>query len=151
MVNEHDIYEVLEQVMDPEIPVLTIMDLGMIRAVSVADEIPEITITPTYSGCPATDAINHDIRAKMIESGIGRVKIKTQLSPAWTTEWMTDEGKQKLEKYGIAPPRSGDREIPCPHCNSKNVTQLSRFGSTPCKALYQCNDCKEPFEYFKCH
>lgn len=146
-----DIYNILERVSDPEIPVLSIIDLGIVRSVNVHNDIPEIIVTPTYSGCPAMDAINADIRLKMFEYGIGKVKITTSLSPAWTTEWMSEAGKQKLEAYGIAPPKAGNKEVVCPRCKSKNVTCISNFGSTACKSLYQCLDCKEPFDYFKCH
>lgn len=148
---EEDIYHILETVSDPEIPVLSILDLGIVRSVNLNGDVPEIIVTPTYSGCPATDAINTDIRLKMIEHGIGKIKITTVLSPAWTTDWMSENGKKKLEIYGIAPPKTGNSQIVCPRCKSIHVTCLSHFGSTACKALYQCLDCKEPFDYFKCH
>lgn len=151
MKTREQIYEILEQVSDPEIPVLTVVDMGIIREVNLEGPIPEIIITPTYSGCPAMDAISMDIRMKMLEHGIGQVKISNQLSPAWTTDWMSESGKSKLNAYGIAPPSPGNKEIYCPRCGSKNVETLSDFGSTACKALYQCQDCKEPFDYFKCH
>ena len=149
------IWKLLEHVPDPEIPVLSILDLGIVRDVTVNAGLVEIIITPTYSGCPAMDAISMDIKFKLIEHGIKNFKITSVLSPAWTTDWMTEEGKVKLNKYGIAPPKmSGDlSDTPpvCPQCNSTNTKLLSQFGSTACKALYQCNDCKEPFDYFKCH
>lgn len=151
MKTREQIYEILEQVSDPEIPVLTVVDMGIIREVNLEGPIPEIIITPTYSGCPAMDAISMDIRMKMLEHGIGQVKISNQLSPAWTTDWMSESGKSKLNAYGIAPPSPGNKEIYCPRCGSSNVSCLSDFGSTACKALYQCQDCKEPFDYFKCH
>lgn len=150
------ILSILELVPDPEIPVLSILDLGIVRDVSVNDEEIEIFVTPTYSGCPATDAINLDIRLKLIEQGYKKVKITQKLSPAWTTDWITDSGRQKLKLYGIAPPgklNGGDNNetVECPQCHSPNTKLLSQFGSTACKALYQCNDCKEPFDHFKCH
>lgn len=151
MITREQIYEILEQVSDPEIPVLTVVDMGIIRDVKLEGPIPEIIITPTYSGCPAMDAISMDIRMKMLEHGIGQVKISSQLSPAWTTDWMSESGKTKLNAYGIAPPKPGNKEISCPRCGSTHVASLSDFGSTACKALYQCQICKEPFDYFKCH
>ena len=147
----------LEEVKDPEVPVLSVVDLGVIRSVEMESETePIITITPTYSGCPAMDMINMDIRLKLLEQGFKNIIIKTILQPAWTTDWMTDTGKQKLKAYGIAPPQyssdyKGDEVVPCPQCHSTNTQLLSQFGSTACKALYQCRDCKEPFDYFKCH
>ena len=149
--------------MDPEIPVLSITDLGIVRAVEFnKDERLEITITPTYSGCPAMDVIAFNIRVKMLEHGYHDVIIKQSLSPAWTTDWMTEAGKDKLRAYGIAPPNpvhavcstalfQEEEAIQCPQCHSYHTRMISQFGSTACKALYQCNDCKEPFDYFKCH
>ena len=149
------LWDLLEQVPDPEIPVLSILDLGIVRDVKLQDGKVEIIITPTYSGCPAMDAISMDIKLKLIEHGVKNFKITSVLSPAWTTDWMTEEGKVKLNKYGIAPPKmstdKSDTPPICPQCNSSNTKLLSQFGSTACKALYQCNDCKEPFDYFKCH
>lgn len=150
------ILTILKQVSDPEIPVLTILDLGIVRDVKINDGHVEVIITPTYSGCPAMDAIAMDIRLKLIEHGYKQVKITHVLSPAWTTDWMTEDGKRKLQEYGIAPPHHShpsDQSNPviCPQCKSSNTKLLSQFGSTACKALYQCNDCKEPFDYFKCH
>lgn len=159
---EH-IYKILEQVNDPEIPVLTILDMGIVRDVICDDQNNiEIIITPTYSGCPAMDAIAFDIKMKLIENGFTHVKVTYTLQPAWTTDWMSDEGKNKLKAYGIAPPQNmskrinsmlfaQEENIDCPQCHSTNTKLLSEFGSTACKALYQCNDCKEPFDYFKCH
>ena len=155
-------WTLLEEVMDPEIPVLTVLDLGIVRDVKIMGEEVEVVITPTYSGCPAMDVIRTSIRLALIEHGITDFEIKTVLSPAWTTDWMTDSGKQKLKVYGIAPPNlkqqvctpgvfQEEEAIQCPHCNSYNTQLISRFGSTPCKALYKCNECKEPFDYFKCH
>lgn len=155
---EKKIWQILETVCDPEVPVLSILDLGIVRDVKVKDKGVEIIITPTYSGCPAMDAISMDIRLKMIEHGYKNVTITSILSPAWTTDWMSEAGKRKLLEYGIAPPQyrsaaAGNKEenIECPQCHSHNTKLLSQFGSTACKALYQCNDCKEPFDYFKCH
>ncbi len=154
--SKQKILSILQEVQDPEIPVLTISDLGILRDINIIDDEIEVIITPTYSGCPAMDAISMDIRLKLIEQGYKKVKITSVLSPAWTTDWMSEVGKRKLKEYGIAPPvnRSdgvSDRLPNCPQCNSTNTKLLSQFGSTACKALYQCNDCKEPFDYFKCH
>lgn len=154
----------LSEVTDPEIPVLSIMDMGIVRDIVFHENELEIVITPTYSGCPAMDAIAFDIRMKMIEKGVAPVIITQKLHPAWTTDWMSASGKEKLKAYGIAPP-VGDSDhqridkllfeevsgVICPRCNSSNTKLLSQFGSTACKSLYQCEDCKEPFDYFKCH
>lgn len=150
---EKEIREILQQVPDPEIPVLTIEDLGILRDVEYIDDKVIIYITPTYSGCPAMDMITVNIKAALQEAGIDNFEVKLVLSPAWTTDWMSDEAKEKLEKYGIAPPRFSDDKSPitCPNCKSENTSLLSQFGSTACKALYRCNDCKEPFDYFKCY
>jgi ring-1,2-phenylacetyl-CoA epoxidase subunit PaaD len=157
------ILSLLEQVSDPEIPVLTIVDLGIVRDVNcINDDEVEITITPTYSGCPAMDAIAFDIKLKLLENGFKKVNILYSLSPAWTTDWMSESGKKKLQSYGIAPPQNitsriekllfeEESNIECPRCHSAHTKLLSQFGSTACKALYQCIDCKEPFDYFKCH
>lgn len=149
------IWKILETVCDPEVPVLTILDLGIVRDVKINDEAIEITITPTYTGCPAMDMIAMNIRLALTENGFTKIKITTVLSPAWTTDWMSEDGKRKLIAYGIAAPNK-KFEIPedgvqCPQCNSTSTKLISEFGSTACKALYQCNDCKEPFDYFKCH
>lgn len=154
---EEKIWHLLETVCDPEIPVLTIIDLGIVRDVKYESGVANITITPTYSGCPAMDAISMDIRFKLIEHGFTNIKISSVLSPAWTTDWMSENGKRKLNAYGIAPPRlvadgiTSVNSLQCPQCHSTNTKLISQFGSTACKALYQCNDCKEPFDYFKCH
>lgn len=153
------IWRILETVYDPEIPVLSILDLGIVRAVKVENENIQVAITPTYSGCPAMDVISMNIRMALIKDGFTSIKISQQLSPAWTTDWMTQSGKDKLKSYGIAPPvsKTFDRDylenlvVECPLCHSKNTRLVSQFGSTACKALYQCLDCKEPFDYFKCH
>ena len=157
-----EIWFILEKVMDPEVPVLSVTDLGIIREVKIINDEVEIIITPTYSGCPAMDVISMNIRLTMISHGYKNVKIKQSLSPAWTTDWMSLEGKQKLKEYGIAPPNpkqqvchndlfAPDEAVQCPHCDSWHTHRISEFGSTACKALYQCDDCKEPFDYFKCH
>ncbi len=156
------IYEILEGVSDPEIPVLTILDLGIVRDVKLDEATGEVevVITPTYSGCPAMDFIEVNIRSALQEHGIVQVKITTVLSPAWTTDWLTESGKAKLKAYGIAPPVGSasklsllgeNTEVECPHCGSANTKLVSQFGSTACKALYQCRECLEPFDYFKCH
>ena len=166
---EQKIWSILRTVVDPEVPVLTITDLGIVREVvlkvspSGGDlEGAEIFITPTYSGCPAMDMIAMNIRLALAEHGYKNVKITSILSPAWTTDWMTEAGKEKLKQYGIAPPNpkqqvcddkmfAAAEAVQCPHCNSYHTHRISEFGSTACKALYQCDDCKEPFDYFKCH
>ncbi|MEO6723176.1 MAG: 1,2-phenylacetyl-CoA epoxidase subunit PaaD [Ferruginibacter sp.] len=157
------ILSLIEEVCDPEIPVLSILDLGIVRDVVFNDDGQlEIVITPTYSGCPAMDAISMDIRLKLIEHGFKNIKITYALSPAWTTDWMSEHGREKLKTYGIAPPNpkqivcdtelfGRDEAIQCPQCNSYHTRLVSQFGSTACKALYQCLDCQEPFDYFKCH
>jgi len=154
-ISKEKIRQLLSTVTDPEVPVLTIMDLGILRDVKVDGEQIEIIITPTYTGCPAMDMISMNIKLALIEHGYTHIKITSVLSPAWTTDWMSDEGKRKLKEYGIAAP---DKKfsipkdgVECPLCNSTTTRLVSEFGSTACKALYQCNDCKEPFDYFKCH
>jgi ring-1,2-phenylacetyl-CoA epoxidase subunit PaaD len=141
------------------VPVLSIADLGVLRNVSLENEKVIITITPTYSGCPAMDMISMSIRMAMLENGIADFEIKSVLSPAWTTDWMSEEGKQKLKEFGIAPPigKSFNQQfledivVPCPHCGSEHTQLVSEFSSTACKAFYTCSDCKEPFDHFKCH
>ncbi len=153
------IWKMMEDIYDPEIPVLSIIDLGIIRNVKITDDCIKILITPTYSGCPAMDVISMNIRMVLLQNGFTKIKITQQLSPAWTTDWMTQNGKEKLKAYGIAPPvgKSFDKKyleelkVECPLCHSKNTSLISQFGSTACKALYKCNDCLEPFDYFKCH
>jgi len=156
------IWQLLEEVPDPEVPVLSVIDLGIIRDVKVNENDLEVIITPTYSGCPAMDMITMNIKLALIEHGYNNVKVTSVLSPAWTTDWMSEEGKQKLKEYGIAPPNPKQQvcdenlfapheAVQCPHCDSWHTRRISEFGSTACKALYQCNDCKEPFDYFKCH
>jgi ring-1,2-phenylacetyl-CoA epoxidase subunit PaaD len=159
MVNETTIWKYLEEVPDPEVPVLSIIDLGIVRSVKLIDNRCVITITPTYSGCPAMKHIENAIQEELKAKGITTVDIETVLSPAWTTDWMSESGKNKLREYGIAPPvNEVDKSVlfadppivPCPLCGSKNTKMMSQFGSTACKALYQCQDCQEPFDYFKC-
>jgi ring-1,2-phenylacetyl-CoA epoxidase subunit PaaD len=162
MTSDLTIRKLLEEVKDPEVPVLSVLDLGIIRAVQSTDKGVEITITPTYSGCPAMDVIAMQIRLVLGSHGYAPVIIKNQLSPAWTTEWMTEAGKEKLLAYGIAPPNpkqqvctpdyfQQEEAVQCPRCRSFHTRRISEFGSTACKSLYQCEDCKEPFDYFKCH
>ncbi|MEH3146745.1 MAG: phenylacetate-CoA oxygenase subunit PaaJ [Methylobacterium frigidaeris] len=146
------------EVCDPEIPVLTIADLGVLRDVTVRDGAVEVTITPTYSGCPAMDVIGVEVQTALAKAGIGPARVRLVLSPAWTTDWMTDEGKAKLRAYGIAPPQGrasrralfGEESVACPHCGSASTEKISEFGSTACKALWRCRACREPFDYFKC-
>ena len=149
------LYELLSSVVDPEIPVLTLQDLGVLRDISVDDGQITVTITPTYAGCPAIDAMRADIESTLAGAGYQQVKVQQSLSPAWTTDWMSENGREKLRAYGIAPPAStscGQQigTIECPQCGSADVKRISEFGSTACKALYQCQDCREPFDYFKC-
>lgn len=152
------LHEIASRVTDPEIPVLTIADLGILRDVTAGPEgAVVVTITPTYSGCPAMDVIEQDLKSVFAAEGYGKVVVDRVLSPAWSTDWITDEGKAKLEEYGIAPPTGkGHRgtvtlgmTVKCPRCHSLNTREISRFGSTSCKALYSCKDCLEPFDYFK--
>ncbi|HJT74391.1 MAG TPA: 1,2-phenylacetyl-CoA epoxidase subunit PaaD, partial [Chitinophaga sp.] len=153
-ISTDQIWSILETVFDPEVPVLSVIDLGIVRDIKLNGDKPEITITPTYSGCPAMDMISMNIRLALLEKGYKEVEIKSVLSPAWTTEWITEAGKNKLKAYGIAPPHAQQEaagSVQCPQCNSNNTVLVSQFGSTSCKALYQCLDCKEPFDYFKCH
>lgn len=146
------ILNILETVNDPEIPVISLIDLGIVRDVKMDGDLVEVIITPTYTGCPAMLEMEKDIRTALAKEGIESFKVTTVLSPAWTTDWMSEEGKRKLEEYGIAPPNpTSPDEIACPQCKSKNTIVMSQFGSTACKALYKCEDCLEPFDYFKCH
>jgi ring-1,2-phenylacetyl-CoA epoxidase subunit PaaD len=146
-------------VVDPEIPVLTIADLGVLRDVAVTDGRVEVAITPTYSGCPAMNMIALEIELALEREGIGGSKVRTVLSPAWTTDWMSEDGRRKLRDYGIAPPQPsssrralfGVQQVACPQCGSGDTEVLSEFGSTSCKALWRCRSCREPFDYFKCH
>ena len=161
------IWEWLSQVPDPEIPVISLTDLGIIRDVQWQGDTLVVTVTPTYSGCPATGVINLDIETALRSHGIEKLDLKRQLAPAWTTDWITAEGREKLRAYGIAPPVDGtaadgvlagrvsrlmgnNLTIQCPRCGSTHTQKVSQFGSTPCKASYRCTDCLEPFDYFKC-
>jgi ring-1,2-phenylacetyl-CoA epoxidase subunit PaaD len=148
--NESIIWQWLHQIPDPEIPVISIVDLGVIRAVKVDNNAVTIIITPTYSGCPAMSVITEDIQRELHAKGIDQLSIKTQIAPPWTTDWLSDIGKARLEQYGIAPPRAAGGPSRCPHCHSTAVEKVSQFGSTPCKAQWRCTDCLEPFDYFKC-
>lgn len=160
MLNKVQITELLSHIPDPEIPVITIAELGVIRDVIINNEELEIIITPTYSGCPAMKRMEDDIKQTLLENGIAKVKITTVYSPAWTTDWIPEEAKEKLRVYGIAPPEKTTEDkswltgkskiVKCPRCKSENTRLISQFGSTACKSLYQCNDCLEPFDYFKC-
>ena len=148
------VLQILRHVPDPEIPCVSVVDLGIVRDVREST----LFITPTYTGCPATIAIARDIRKALDEAGLAEMTIETVLSPPWTTDWISDEGREKLRAYGIAPPPKGaakhrlrDEAAQCPRCGSSNTEEISRFGSTPCKALHRCLDCSEPFDRFKCH
>jgi ring-1,2-phenylacetyl-CoA epoxidase subunit PaaD len=169
--SERDIWSVLSRVMDPEIPVVSVVDLGIVRAVRVKGDDVEVDVTPTYTGCPATQLIEAEILAALQRNGYPQARVRRVLSPAWTTDWITAAGRDKLRDFGIAPPVQGkpapgapssvqrrvsallgdEPEVPCPRCGSKNTRKVSNFGSTPCKAHYTCVDCLEPFDYFKCH
>ena len=155
------ILTLLSEIPDPEIPVITIIELGVIRDIEITDNTSiSLKITPTYSGCPAMKQIEDDVRKKLSENGFTNITINTIFSPPWTTDWITTEAKEKLRIYGIAPPEHSTEDkswltgktksIACPRCKSQNTKLISQFGSTACKALYQCQDCLEPFDYFKC-
>ncbi|MGH7128989.1 MAG: 1,2-phenylacetyl-CoA epoxidase subunit PaaD [Planctomycetaceae bacterium] len=154
-----DILAWLEQVADPEIPVLSVVDLGIVRDITITPAGVEIAVAPTYSACPAMEAIEQGIVRELERHGVPSPRVKRVLSPPWTTDWLSESGRRKLSAYGIAPPagaagkrslRGGDRPLACPRCGSRDATRVSEFGSTPCKASYKCNACLEPFEYFKC-
>jgi ring-1,2-phenylacetyl-CoA epoxidase subunit PaaD len=145
-VSTEAIWAVLRSVMDPEIPVVSVVDLGIVRDVTPG----EVAITPTYSGCPATDVIHRTIREELDSAGFRDVAIKTVLSPPWTTDWISERGKAALRDYGIAPPVLA-KAATCPQCGSTDTEEVSRFGSTPCKAQWRCKACLEPFDRFKCH
>ena len=158
--SKEDILFILAGIVDPEIPVVTIQEMGMLRDVILMDDLCEVIITPTYTGCPAMGIIEHDIVELLIQNGVQNVKVTTSYSPAWTTDWMSDGTKEKLKNFGIAAPIHSSCTnwlnpksviVSCPRCNSTHTTMISQFGSTACKALYKCEDCKEPFDYFKCH
>lgn len=146
--SEAQVYEWLANVPDPEIPVLSILDLGIVREVTIKDKVT-VTLTPTYSGCPATEAIESSVLEALKSHGVDEIAIRRVLSPPWTTDWISEDGREKLRKYGIAPP-SKSLEIACPQCKSLHTERVSEFGSTACKASWRCCDCLEPFEYFKC-
>ena len=163
------VWRTLERVPDPEIPALSIVDLGIVRDVEWQGEEVVVTVTPTYSGCPATELIMADVGRALDAAGFAKHRLEIRLAPAWTTDWMTAEARERLERYGIAPPganaapaqstidatalfrRSRGASVPCPRCGSTHTGELSRFGSTPCKAQYRCEACLEPFDYFKPH
>jgi len=156
---DQQIFDILGTVSDPEIPVLSIMEMGVVRAFKLENEVVEVTITPTYSGCPAMDVIGDDIKKALKDAGY-ESKVNLVLSPAWTTDWITPEGRKALEQYGIAAPLEADADkdallgnkklVKCPQCGSLQTKLISQFGSTACKAFFQCEDCHEPFDYFKC-
>lgn len=159
---QNAVWALLSGVADPEVPVLSIIDLGIVRDVQLKNDVVEVTITPTYTGCPAMDAISMDIKFMLLGNGFKKVSVIAVLSPAWTTDWMSEAGKEKLKAYGIAPPNPrqqvcttslfvAEEAVQCPRCNSHRTRLLSQFASTACKSLYQCEDCHEPFDYFKCH
>ena len=145
--NTKYIWELLNTVPDPEIPVISVVELGVIRDIYFTNKSYKIAITPTYSGCPAVKTFMDDIKVCLKENGIRNFQLELVYSPAWTTDWMTDETKEKLKKYGIAPPSN---TVICPQCDSQKTELISEFGATACKALYKCSDCLEPFEFFKC-
>ena len=170
----NDLWAWLEEVADPEIPVVSVTDLGIVRKVAWSEDGSDtavVTVTPTYSGCPATDVIRQEIQRLLLNRGVPHVELHVQLSPAWTTNWLTEAARQKLRAYGIAPPTEQASEhhsamaaslrtlgqewhtpsLTCPRCESTNTERISQFGSTPCKSLHRCLDCREPFDYFKCH
>lgn len=157
--NTQDIYNLIAGIPDPEIPVITIKDLGILRDVKLADDTYIVTITPTYTACPAMGMIEDQIKEILSAHGINKVKVELTYKPAWTTDWLSQEAKAKLKNYGIAPPNhssctklfSAAEVVVCPQCNSRHTSLISRFGSTACKALYKCEDCKETFDLFKCH
>lgn len=151
--SEKEILTLLEDVQDPEIPVLNIVEMGIVREINITDEKVQISITPTYMGCPAMNMIENEMLDVLYEKGISKVKVKTVYSPAWTTDWLSDETKNKLKEYGIAPPRAVTDlldKIECPFCNSNSTKLTSEFGSTACKSLHYCDACHQPFEHFKC-
>jgi len=145
-----DVWAWLDQVPDPEIPAISLVDLGVIRGVEWQGDTLEVTITPTYSGCPATSIITFEVESALRGHGIENLSLKRQIAPPWTTDWMSDAGRTKLEAYGIAPPQPAGGPACCPLCKSPHVEKISQFGSTPCKAQWRCTDCLEPFDYFKC-
>lgn len=162
ILTEASAWECLHAVPDPEIPVISVTDLGIVRELSIDGDGVRVVVTPTYSGCPATEVIEASIRSALMDQGFKTVAVEMRLSPAWTTDWIGEVAKEKLRVYGIAPPgegaQAGSKETtlnfvpykpPCPRCGSKTTSRLSQFGATACKALYRCDECREPFEYFK--
>ncbi len=150
VLSKDQIWDWLDMVPDPEIPVISVVDLGVVRDVVVSDEGIEVTITPTYTGCPAMSVIAFDIETALAQKGVDKIILKTQIAPPWTTDWMSEKGRARLEDYGIAPPQAAGVPERCPQCKSPNVERISQFGSTPCKAQWRCRRCMEPFDYFKC-
>ena len=167
MVSVAQVWDWLADVPDPEIPVISVTDLGIVRDVVLEGETVVVTVTPTYSGCPATAVINFEIEKALRAHGVRDVRLERRLDPPWSTDWLSEEAREKLRAYGIAPPIDGTRAqgvvagrikrltgaalvVPCPRCGSDDTRAVSQFGSTPCKAAWQCNDCLEPFDYFKC-
>ncbi|WP_340106461.1 1,2-phenylacetyl-CoA epoxidase subunit PaaD [Rhodohalobacter sp. 8-1] len=162
-ISKDQIWKLLEEVIDPEIPVLNVVEMGIVRDVMIDGESVIISITPTYSGCPAMNAIEMEIRKKLQEEGISDFEIRTDFKESWTTDWMTDHARKKLKDYGIAPPedtetnddflttlKGSQKVVPCPYCDSLDTVLQSEFGSTACKSQYYCNNCNQPFEHFKC-
>lgn len=160
MLTKEHILDALSEIPDPEIPVISIVELGVVRDLIINNNNIEVIMTPTYSGCPAMKQMEDDVRKKLLEIGFDSVQVTTTYNPAWTTDWLNDAAKLKLQKYGIAPPEESTTDksfltnkpkfITCPRCKSKNTVMVSQFGSTACKALYKCNECLEAFDYFKC-
>ena len=144
------VWDWLDAVPDPEIPVISIVDLGIIRGVEWQDDTLHVAVTPTYSGCPATRVIELDIETALRANGVEKLVLERRIAPAWTTDWLSDKGRAKLEEYGIAPPSQAGGPERCPQCGSNELTRVSQFGSTPCKAHWRCDSCLEPFDYFKC-
>ncbi|SFW97714.1 1,2-phenylacetyl-CoA epoxidase subunit PaaD [Marinospirillum alkaliphilum] len=156
---ETQLWQLLDEVKDPEVPVVSVVELGIVRSIQWLDNQLQVAVTPTYSGCPATELIEQQIAAALMQAGIRDPQVTRVLNPAWTTDWISDSGREKLRAYGIAPPQGSAskmtllghaEQISCPHCGSSHTEQVSEFGSTACKALYRCIDCLEPFDYFKC-
>lgn len=158
---EAQLWDRLHQVKDPEIPVIDVIEMGIVRAIKQDHDTVTVTITPTYSGCPAMDMISKEIKANLRQQGCSKVEVETVLAPAWTTDWMSETAKEKLREYGIAPPKATcsavqspfeqpNMQVACPACGSASTELRSRFGSTPCKAQHYCNGCHQPFESFKC-
>lgn len=145
-----EIWAWLDSVMDPEIPVISVLDLGVVRHVQWVNDTLQVVITPTYSGCPAMNVMAEDITTELNKRGLTKINISHQIAPAWTTDWLSEKGRKALEKYGIAPPQASGGPKACPRCQSTTLELISQFGSTPCKALWRCNSCLEPFDYFKC-